>query len=593
VREPCALDLEVRCPQELGPADAVECQLPNSWLVVNGPTFTRALQTVDPQGEHFVSAMAPQAQARLRVEVLERHLNFPEGKNRHGRLLRAVVREGRVAAGSPVHIRYANTYAPYVAERETLWVRAGGRAPERPPQLTVLSGAVESLRLIVPSGVEPGRPFSLLLVSLDRFDNASSSPYENETLLLCDGTVVKEGISFRGSLRLPLALPREGVFRFRLGDVFSNPLRVAPGLRGPYWGDLHIHTKLSSDGQGTDPYHYAREVSGLDFAATTDHIESLGDEGYAQTLHWARDAYEPGTFATLLAEERNPSRLSGHHNAYYRDEEAFVRNSFITGNQVCEPALSPSLLDPARMMLIPHHTGIVFGDLLSGETSTMDWGAWSEDPGLRPVLEIYSHHGQSECYAPQHCLAYELNRMRNPERRSNSSLAGAFYAQDYWQAGRRTGVIASSDQHSGQGGRRHGGLAAVWAGELTREGLFDALRARRCYATTGERILLDFTVAGIPMGGVGSAARGDALPIRLKVWGTATLLRVEVLRFRFGLDTAFSPVVSRAPRPEGLDVELAQEDRFTGPCIYYARVMQEPLAWPDMAWSSPVWIDPR
>ncbi|MCD6351732.1 MAG: DUF3604 domain-containing protein, partial [Armatimonadetes bacterium] len=157
--------------------------------------------------------------------------------------------------------------------------------------------------------------------------------------------------------------------------------------------------------------------------------------------------------------------------------------------------------------------------------------------------------------------------------------------------GHRLGVIASSDEHSGQGGRRHGGLAAVFAEELTREALFAALRARRCYATTGERILLDFNVNGLAMGQEGQAAPGDTLRLRLKVWGTQTLLRVEILRFRFGQDEDILPILSDSPRPESLDAEYELEDEYTGPCFYYARVTQEPLEWPGMAWSSPVWID--
>jgi hypothetical protein len=75
------------------------------------------------------------------------------------------------------------------------------------------------------------------------------------------------------------------------------------------------------------------------------------------------------------------------------------------------------------------------------------------------------------------------------------------------------------------------------------------------------------------------------------VWGTALLLRVELLRFRFGVDDRFWPVLARAPRPESMDAAYELEDTYTAPCMYYARVTQEPLEWPAMAWTSPVWID--
>lgn len=158
-------------------------------------------------------------------------------------------------------------------------------------------------------------------------------------------------------------------------------------------------------------------------------------------------------------------------------------------------------------------------------------------------------------------------------------------------AKRRLGVIAGSDDHTGRGGRPHGGIAAVFAEQLSPQAVFDAIRARRCYGTTGERILLEFTVDGAGMGQQAARAIGSKLPVRLAVWGTELLLRVDVLRYRFGVDAAFVPILSSSPRPESTDAAFELEDDFTGPCVYYARVMQEPLDWPAMAWSSPIWID--
>jgi hypothetical protein len=322
----------------------------------------------------------------------------------------------------------------------------------------------------------------------------------------------------------------------------------------------------------------------------------MGPRGYAQTLAWAEAANAPGRFVTMLGDERDPRHFNGqgHYNVCFRDAEAFRAHLGKTaaGSTVdlTDPAHQPPL-DPKEVMLVPHHTGIQFGPLpRRGTGAAVVWDAW-DDRALRPVMEIYSHHGQSELYAPQHVLAYEFNRMRNPERRANTSVPGPFYAQDHWMAGRRLGVIASSDDHSGQGGRRHGGLAAVWADVLTREAIFDAIRQRRCYATTGERILLSFTVEETPMGQCVRAVPGQKLRIRFQVWATDLLVRVEILRHRFGVDRGFIPILADAPRPETLDAAYEVEEEFVGPCVYYGRVTQQPLEWPGMAWTSPVWVD--
>ncbi len=596
VRQRCSVCIDVRTTDVMESGDTIEVQFPNSWYVLTGPSFTRSIQVENPRGEHFIGVEAEDRAVRFRTEIKPRQLNFPEGSARHGRHISASIVEGRLGPRSLIRILYANTFAPFIAGTECVWIRVKGLAPEADPVLTVSPGSAVGLRILAPSGVEPGQRFDVLVVSLDQFDNRSCSRYENESLLTTDGMTVATGLTFTGSAEVPVALEREGVVRFAMRGVLSNPVRVQNGLQGPYWGDIHIHTKLSNDGQGTDPYEYAREVSGLDFAAVTDHCDSLGEEGYRQVLAWARAAYEPGAFVTLLADERNPKHFTGDHNFYIRDEEHFLLYAAKPGNfPFSDPHAGypmQAAIDPSVAMFVPHHTGIAWRNLSSHQlvTSAVTIDA-CDDGGLRHVLEIYSHHGQSEAWDPQHILSYEFNRMRRPERRSNVSLRGPHYAQDYWMLGRKLGVIASSDEHTGQGGRRHGGITAVWVRELTREAIFDAIRDRRCYATTGERILVELSVDGIPVHGTAKVPRGKKVAFTLSVWGTATLIRVELLRFRFGVDPAFATVLSESPRPETMDAAFEFVDEVVGACMYYARVTQEPLTWPDMAWTSPVWLE--
>lgn len=595
VRETCGLEIIVRTTDTLNKGDTIEIQFPNTWYVISGPSLTRNIQLDDPEAEHYITVEAIESNAKFEVEIKPRQLNYPEGTVRHGRLINGKIVKGEIPALSPIRIRYKNTYAPYLAETEIIWIRVKGKAPDVDPILTVMSGPAVYRRIIVPSGVEPGEEFDILIVSLDEFDNLSSTQYKNQTLLTSEGKIVEENLDFIGSIRVPVVIEKEGVYRFKMDDILSNAVHVRKGCRGPCWGDIHIHTKLSHDGQGTDPYKYARDVSGLDIAGVMDHWNSLGEVGYCQILEWAREAYVPGKFVTLLGDERNPKILTGDHNIYIRNEEHFLQYAARPGN---EPFDNPNetedtlkALDPSVAMLVPHHTGLAWRRLPNeGVGRAIDINAYN-DQGLRPIIEIYSHHGQSEVYNPQHILSYEFNRMRNPERRSNVSVPGPYYAQDYWMSGHRLGVIASSDEHSGQGGRRHGGIAAVWSNELTRASIFDALRNRQCYATTGERILIDFSVDDAKMGCCGKKEKGKVLPIKLKVWGTELLLRVEILRFRFGMDSSFKTILSESPRPETMDALYEIEDGFTCNCMYYARITQEPLEWPGMAWTSPVWID--
>lgn len=596
VQQQCGLELTVRSSEDLSPGDTVEVQLPHSWMLVTGPSFTRQLQTDDPAGEHYIAVEADGA--RFDIQIHKRTLHCSEGIVRHGRHIVATLVEGAVPAGGAIAVSYLNTFAPYVAETETVWLQVKGHQPSEPPTVTVTPGQATSMRLIAPSVVNPGEKFEVLAVSLDEFDNASCSEQENLVLSIHGGEPLAGEISFTGSARVEVSLDRTGVCRLEIGGAVSNPILVKRGARRIYWGDIHIHTKISHDGQGNDPYGYARNVSGLDFAGTADHCQSTGPAGYQQQLNWAEEANEPGKFVTILGDERNPPDFStdrldnrGHYNAYFRDVEAFLKYVGRPANGTFVNMLAdgrPTML-PDEVMFVPHHTGISWGTESAGGAIIHRDDALA-GRGLRRAIEIYSHHGQSEYYAPQHVLAYEFNRMRNRERRCNTSWPGPHYAQDYWMAGARMGVIASSDEHSGQGGRRHGGITAVLAKELTRKGVFNAIGQRDSYATTGERILLDFTVERFVMGQVGRWTPGRPVKVRLGVWGTERLLRVEILRYVFGEDS-FKTILSAAPRPESMDASYQIDDDFGGPCMYYARITQEPLEWPGMAWTSPIWLD--
>jgi hypothetical protein len=518
---------------------------------------------------------------------------------RHGRLIAATLKAGSIAAGTPIQLRLANSFAPYLADTDAVWLRVNGEVLAEPLLLTSVGGPHDHFRLLAPSSAEPGAEFQVRIVSLDAYENAASTRFESQPLLAQDGTKLADVPAFSGWTLVPLKVADACIFRCSYQGVVSNAVWVEAGRQGPYWGDTHIHSKVSHDGQGADPYGYARDVSGLDFAASADHFESTGPEGCRLMDERNEAAYEPGTFVTLPADERNPRKWTGHHNLYFRSRETAVKDweRIVAaweegGKWPPEAAYDIDHLTPDEAMLIPHHTGISFGPY---QLSTPGGAAIDadkvDDRGLRPAIEIYSHHGQSDYYAPHHILSYEFNRHRRLERRANTPTPGPHYAQDYWMKGRRWGVIASSDEHTCQGGRKQGGIAAVWAPELTREGVFDAIRARRSYGTTGERILLDLQVDGAEMGEEILRPKGAKLPIRLRVWGTDLLMRVELLRHRFGVDTGFLPLISVPPRPETTDYAKEVEDTFEGPCMYYLRVSQEPVEWPAMAWSSPVWVD--
>ena len=166
-------------------------------------------------------------------------------------------------------------------------------------------------------------------------------------------------------------------------------------------------------------------------------------------------------------------------------------------------------------MLIPHIGGR-YADIVG-----------FHDPALEPVVEIYSDWGRFE-----------------------------WLLEDALRAGYKVGVVSNSDGHKGRPGASHpgastfgayGGLTCVLADSLTREAVFEAIRARRCYGVSAaQRIDVELSVNGLPLGAEGRAAG----PVRVvgRVAGTGPLERVDVLR---GLDLVRSITPYTAASYEG------------------------------------------
>jgi hypothetical protein len=129
------------------------------------------------------------------------------------------------------------------------------------------------------------------------------------------------------------------------------------------------------------------------------------------------------------------------------------------------------------------------------------------------------------------------------------------------------------------------GLTAVLAKELTRESILEALRARRCYATTGSRFLLEFTVDGNPMGSDLRVKRGHRAKVYGSLGSTTNWAKVDLV-------APEGPLASLTPQGNDRDVvELSAETApVNAPTWVFLRGMDENGG---VAWSSPVYLQPE
>jgi hypothetical protein len=140
------------------------------------------------------------------------------------------------------------------------------------------------------------------------------------------------------------------------------------------------------------------------------------------------------------------------------------------------------------------------------------------DPTVSPVVEIFSEHGNAESD-------------RGPYRYIRHSMGGRTTQntlQWLWEQGAQVGVVASTDDHLGYPGAYGEGLVGVFAEALTRESIMEALKSRRTYGVSADRIELDFRLNDHWMGETISAVTDRK--IRVGVKGQDVIDRIEVMR---------------------------------------------------------------
>lgn len=604
----------------LGVGSLVECQLPNSFTADKvSPSKVKPWQLDDPAGRHHVHVSGGERSGALwTVEIKPREYVGGYGApTRHGRCVAARLAAGRVAPGDSVVVEFRDTTAPWIANQNPggsdheglVYVAVDGIRVEPSPAFRVVGGLAAYNRVIVPSGAAPGQAFRVLLVALDEFSNVSTTSFRGVEVSEGERTLAS-GLCFTGRHELELRIQEPGVHRLLALGVLSNPIVIGSEARGPRWGDLHIHNYPSVDAMGNVPYEYAHGVSGLDFGACTEHGAGGLPAHWAQTRAWAREWNRPGEFVSVLGFETNmrPS-FHGHVNVYFRDDvEEPIPCMARTGDSLVSVAELEEHLRGRRALTQVHHTGWGFDMRLQYHESTR-------------LIEVYSMHGTSEHYDPASSIFMDKNR-----RRAGDAHVGPYYVRDAWALGQRFAAHGSSDNHFGQGGVRYDSITGAYAGELTRDGILDALERGECYATTGERIILDLRVNGARMGSEIRAAAGSRLEVELRVHGTDGLAEVELFgcpfieasrRARFG-EPRFDEGDPEVGRARGAWAALWERraiggpdmvERFTldfaGPrLVLYVRARQvRPIVVPcalegvtdrqarDVyAWSSPVWV---
>ncbi|HYJ74680.1 MAG TPA: DUF3604 domain-containing protein [Kineosporiaceae bacterium] len=273
---------------------------------------------------------------------------------------------------------------------------------------------------------------------------------------------------------------------------------------GPFLvvGDLHNHTTLS-DGRG-DPEAAFRQMreAGLDVAALTDHASiprgrrnelglhqypddealaaarmmprSFDDDAWRRTGELAERFDVPGVFTALRGFEWTEPWL-GHVNVWFSDDWIDVD--------------TPGSMAGLFAFLAEHEPKALFGYNHPGrEGGRHEEFVLPPDPADLPARMV-----ALEAFNRADDYLFGLGG-------ADSALVACL------DAGWRPGLVGCSDEHGSSFGLAGRGRTGIWVHEHSREGVREALTARRTFATREVGLRLDATLDGVRMGG---ALSGD------------------------------------------------------------------------------------
>lgn len=209
---------------------------------------------------------------------------------------------------------------------------------------------------------------------------------------------------------------------------------------------------------------------------------------------------------------------------------------------------------------IPHHP--------SDKVHPMDWNV--NNPKYVPIVEIFQCRGNNEYPG--------CPRENNLSRHSSTPYKRAFINYALKTKKYKMGFIASGD-HNNMGV----GVAALWVKEVSRGGILEALRSRRTFATTGDKMFIDFKVNEATMGTTSKANKVPELTIN--VLGQYPLEKVDILRNSKVIHTIHIDDNTLEFELSYSDLNYKDEEEVL---YYYARATQKNKA---MAWSSPIWVE--
>ncbi|MFY0613967.1 MAG: DUF3604 domain-containing protein [Hyphomicrobiaceae bacterium] len=359
------------------------------------------------------------------------------------------------------------------------------------PKVAIVPGPGVTWQAVVPTLVRTGEPFKLKIKSTDKWGNPSDQ-MDDALRLSAEGSAIiglPDAVTCTpGDFSVivdGLTISEDGdaevVVRDANGDALcrSNPVRAIDDPQAEvavhFWADTHGQSNETlGTNSARDYFIFGRDKAFVDIMGHQGNDFQITGRFWKHLNELTAEFDKPGEFVCIPGYEWSANTaVGGDRNVHYRHEGETIHRS--SHAQIADPTdmvdeesdahTAHELFEKldGKDCVVAAHVGGRYADI-----------TFAHDNALETAVEVHSAWGTFE-----------------------------WIVWDAFEKGFRVGIVGNSDGHKGRPGAcfpgasffgSQGGLTCFIAQQLDRDAVFDAMRRRHHYATTGNRMYLDVSV---------------------------------------------------------------------------------------------------
>lgn len=395
---------------------------------------------------------------------------------------------------------------------------ATGRYIELPnsPAIKIISGKPQKLTIISPSSAKKNQYFHSLIKLEDIWGNPCYDLNGEFEIINHKEFSCAKKIKFKnGKTAIKIKAHSEIVFlkaRYQTLTGISNPtvIKTTKSAQNHYWSELHAQSEETVGTNDIDSYFsFAKNYAAVDVICHQGNDFQITDDFWKKINKITVKYNRNNRFVALPGYEWSGNTSKGgdrnviyfnENQPIYHSSRALIENRDIKKDDARDVNVLFNKIKNKKAILMAH-VGGRYADLNKHDAKT------------EKLIEVHS------CWGTFEWFLFEALK------------------KNY-----KVGFAANSDGHDGRPGASYpgashfvnrGGLTCILANELNRSKIFEALKKRHCYATTGARIFLDVSLKNgkNKLGIMGDAIsiKGAVIPdLSIASIGTSPIERIEI-----------------------------------------------------------------